>query len=75
MPTTNIVAPGGEFGSIPAGAPFFGQDSVNKNICTSMHVSKKRLLEKTNGLTSLFQRYSGCDSGLCSGHHRTPAFW
>ncbi|KAH9857786.1 5'/3'-nucleotidase sure [Lenzites betulinus] len=29
LPTTNITAPGGEFGSIPVGAPFFGQDSQN----------------------------------------------
>ncbi|KAL0569809.1 hypothetical protein V5O48_012154 [Marasmius crinis-equi] len=32
VPTTNIVAPGGEFGSIPVGAPFFGQDEQDKNI-------------------------------------------
>ncbi|KAI0670672.1 5'/3'-nucleotidase sure [Trametes maxima] len=29
LPTTNITAPGGEFGSIPVGAPYFGQDSQN----------------------------------------------
>ena len=33
LPTTNITAPGGEFGSIPVGAPFFGQNETNKNIC------------------------------------------
>lgn len=33
LPTTNIVPPGGEFGSIPVGAPFFGQDVTNPNLC------------------------------------------
>ncbi|KLO10394.1 5'/3'-nucleotidase sure [Schizopora paradoxa] len=32
LPTTNIVAPGGEFGSIAVGAPFFGQDVTNPNL-------------------------------------------
>jgi len=32
LPTMNIVAPGGEFGSIPIGAPFFGQDVTNPNL-------------------------------------------
>jgi len=32
LPTTNIVAPGGEFGSIAIGAPFFGQDVTNPNL-------------------------------------------
>lgn len=32
LPTTNITAPGGEFGSIPIGAPFFGQDSDNGDL-------------------------------------------
>jgi len=26
LPTTNITAPGGEFGIIPVGAPYFGHD-------------------------------------------------
>lgn len=33
LPTTNITAPGGEFGSIPVGAPFFDQDSQNTDLC------------------------------------------
>ncbi|KAI0798105.1 5'/3'-nucleotidase sure [Abortiporus biennis] len=32
LPTTNITAPGGEFGSIPVGAPFFGNDVNDPNI-------------------------------------------
>ncbi|KAJ7582463.1 sure-like protein [Mycena floridula] len=32
LPTTNITSPGGEFGSIPVGAPFFGQDEQDKNL-------------------------------------------
>lgn len=32
LPTTNITAPGGEFGSIAVGAPYFGQDEQDKNI-------------------------------------------
>ncbi|KAI0637274.1 5'/3'-nucleotidase sure [Trametes polyzona] len=32
LPTTNITAPGGEFASIPVGAPFFGQDSQNADL-------------------------------------------
>ncbi|KAI8998912.1 5'/3'-nucleotidase sure [Trametes punicea] len=32
LPTTNITAPGGEFGSIPVGAPFFGHDTQNPNL-------------------------------------------
>ncbi|KAI0747817.1 sure-like protein [Daedaleopsis nitida] len=32
LPTTNITEPGGEFGSIPVGAPFFGQDSENGDL-------------------------------------------
>lgn len=39
LPTTNITAPGGEFGSIPIGAPFFGQDVTNKNLCKSFIVT------------------------------------
>ncbi|KAI0646773.1 5'/3'-nucleotidase sure [Trametes meyenii] len=31
LPTTNITAPGGEFGTIPVGAPYFGQDSQNSD--------------------------------------------
>ena len=33
LPTTNIDAPGGEFNSIPVGAPFFGHDVHNQNLC------------------------------------------
>lgn len=33
LPTTNITAIGGEFGSIAPGAPAFGQDATNKNLC------------------------------------------
>ncbi len=33
LPTTNITEPGGEFGSIPVGAPYFGQDSENGDLC------------------------------------------
>ncbi|KAI0691180.1 sure-like protein [Cytidiella melzeri] len=29
LPTTNVTAPGGEFGSVPVGAPFFGHDVNN----------------------------------------------
>ncbi|RDX45416.1 sure-like protein [Lentinus brumalis] len=32
LPTTNITEPGGEFGSIPVGAPYFGQDSENGDL-------------------------------------------
>ncbi|EJF62478.1 sure-like protein [Dichomitus squalens] len=32
LPTTNITHPGGEFDSIPAGAPFFGADSQNGDL-------------------------------------------
>ncbi|KAK7459672.1 hypothetical protein VKT23_009653 [Stygiomarasmius scandens] len=32
LPTTNITAPGGEFGSIPVGAPFFGHDEQDQNL-------------------------------------------
>ncbi|KAK0197438.1 sure-like protein [Armillaria mellea] len=32
LPTTNITAPGGEFGSIPVGAPFFGHDENDQNL-------------------------------------------
>ncbi|KAJ3554464.1 hypothetical protein NM688_g3097 [Phlebia brevispora] len=32
LPTTNIVPPGGEFGSIPVGAPFFGHDVHNPDL-------------------------------------------
>jgi len=32
LPTTNIVAPGGEFGTIPVGAPYFGHDAQDQNI-------------------------------------------
>ncbi|TDL25054.1 5'/3'-nucleotidase sure [Rickenella mellea] len=32
LPTSNITAPGGEFGTIPVGAPFFGQDLQNQNL-------------------------------------------
>ncbi|KAI0362765.1 5'/3'-nucleotidase sure [Trametes cingulata] len=32
LPTTDITAPGGEFGTIPVGAPFFGQDSQNPDL-------------------------------------------
>ncbi|KAF7796743.1 hypothetical protein EIP86_007926 [Pleurotus ostreatoroseus] len=32
LPTTNIVPPGGEFNSIPVGAPFFGHDVHNQNL-------------------------------------------
>ena len=34
LPTVNITAPGGEFGSIPVGAPYFGHDQDDMNICT-----------------------------------------
>ncbi len=33
LPTTNVTAPGGEFGSVPVGAPFFGHDANNDHIC------------------------------------------
>jgi 5'-nucleotidase len=33
LPTSNITEPGAEFGSVPAGAPFFGQDITNPNLC------------------------------------------
>ena len=36
VPSTNITAPGGEFGTIPVGAPYFGQDSINKDFCESI---------------------------------------
>ncbi|KAL0947264.1 hypothetical protein HGRIS_013385 [Hohenbuehelia grisea] len=32
FPTVNITAPGGEFGSIPVGAPYFGHDALDQNI-------------------------------------------
>ncbi|ETW85643.1 hypothetical protein HETIRDRAFT_443564 [Heterobasidion irregulare TC 32-1] len=32
LPSGNITAPGGEFGSIPVGAPFFGQDATNPDL-------------------------------------------
>ncbi|KAI0075475.1 5'/3'-nucleotidase sure [Panus rudis PR-1116 ss-1] len=32
LPTTNIVAPGGEFGTIPVGAPFFGTAADDPHI-------------------------------------------
>ncbi|KAK0441180.1 sure-like protein [Desarmillaria tabescens] len=32
LPTTNITAPGGEFGSIPVGAPYFGHDENDQNL-------------------------------------------
>lgn len=32
LPTVNITAPGGEFGSIPVGAPFFGSDVKDPNL-------------------------------------------
>lgn len=34
LPTVNITAPGGEFGTIPVGAPYFGHDLNDTNICT-----------------------------------------
>ncbi|KAK0445388.1 sure-like protein [Armillaria borealis] len=32
LPTTNITPPGGEFGSIPVGAPYFGHDENDQNL-------------------------------------------
>ncbi|PBK96512.1 sure-like protein [Armillaria gallica] len=32
LPTTNITPPGGEFGSIPVGAPYFGHDKNDQNL-------------------------------------------
>ncbi|KAI0340129.1 sure-like protein [Trametopsis cervina] len=32
LPTTNVTAPGGEFGSVPVGAPFFGHDANSDRI-------------------------------------------
>ncbi|KAI0086632.1 sure-like protein [Irpex rosettiformis] len=32
LPTVNVTAPGGEFGSVPVGAPFFGHDAGNDHI-------------------------------------------
>ncbi|KAH8102868.1 5'/3'-nucleotidase sure [Cristinia sonorae] len=32
LPTTNITAPGGEFGTIPVGAPYYGQDLNDSSI-------------------------------------------
>ncbi|KAJ8462414.1 hypothetical protein ONZ45_g17941 [Pleurotus djamor] len=32
LPTVNITEPGGEFGTIPVGAPFFGRDENDANI-------------------------------------------
>jgi hypothetical protein len=40
LPTTNILPPGGEFGSIPIGAPFFGHDDKDTNICNESVPSK-----------------------------------
>ena len=33
VPTVNITPPGGEFGSIPVGAPYFGHEVNNPDIC------------------------------------------
>lgn len=62
LPTTNIVAPGGEFGSIPIGAPFFGQDEMDANICTSISLLRmapsdilvQGYFNGTPGATALF---------------------
>ena len=35
LPDVNITAPGGEFGSIPVGAPYFGHDVNDTGICES----------------------------------------
>jgi 5'-nucleotidase len=43
LPTTNILAPGGEFGSIPVGAPFFGHDEMDANICNESISSQRRI--------------------------------
>ena len=37
LPDVNITAPGGEFGSIPVGAPYFGHDDNDTNICKHVH--------------------------------------
>lgn len=33
VPTTDITEPGGEFNSIAVGAPFFGHEVNNLNMC------------------------------------------
>jgi hypothetical protein len=40
LPTTNLTAPGAEFGTVAAGAPYFGQDEMDKNICNFFFFSK-----------------------------------
>lgn len=39
LPTTNITEAGGEFGTIAAGAPYFGSDAQNSDLCEWPHLT------------------------------------
>ena len=61
LPTTNITEGGAEFGSVPAGAPYFGQDSSNGDLCESNGRNTQGLWsDALNFVFSLFQRDARC---------------
>ena len=37
LPTTNLTGNGAEFNTAPAGAPYFGQDPQNSDMCESCY--------------------------------------
>lgn len=73
LPTVNITAPGGEFGSIPVGAPFFGHDDNDMNICQCLHFlhfADLSLMHQT--WFRVFQRHPRRIGVLHNGTSRVP---
>ncbi|KAI0713286.1 5'/3'-nucleotidase sure [Earliella scabrosa] len=74
LPTTNITAPGGEFGSIPVGAPFWGQDPENSDFfyfngtpAASVVFGIDIIASKKFGSTPIDLVVSGPNEGLNTG--------
>lgn len=61
IPTVNITEPGGEFGSIPVGAPPFGHDDNDLNMCMFSVIPSVQRSSLTIAPIRVLQRNACCN--------------